>query len=168
MFVLPDAAEPLTQGDILDECPVSIPELTAQVAGNQMAIEAYSHRVVLLTQACDLANSKTIRIVVALVHDAQKLVDMGLVSASLVRDRIRKHQVFGWHFLPRAPAPGAIAESLVDFHNLHTVSRAVLEKLIADGKRVCRLVTPYREHMAQHFAVTYSRIALPEQYETQP
>jgi hypothetical protein len=27
-------------------------------------------------------------------------------------------------------------------------------------------MTPYREHLAQHFAVTYSRIGLPEPYGT--
>jgi hypothetical protein len=31
---------------------------------------------------------------------------------------------------------------------------------------VCRLATPYREHLAQHFSVTYSRIGLPEPYGT--
>ena len=32
--------------------------------------------------------------------------------------------------------------------------------------RVCRLVTPFREHHNQHFGVTYSRIGLPEPYAT--
>jgi hypothetical protein len=45
---------------------------------------------------------------------------------------------------------------------------AVLGQLIRGGKRRCRVVTPYRERLAQHFAVTYMRIALPEPYETQP
>ena len=40
-------------------------------------------------------------------------------------------------------------------------------KLARQGKRVCRIETPYREHMAQHFSVTYSRIGLPQPYETQ-
>jgi hypothetical protein len=32
----------------------------------------------------------------------------------------------------------------------------------------CRIVTPDREHLAQHFAVTYMRIGLPDPYETHP
>jgi hypothetical protein len=44
----------------------------------------------------------------------------------------------------------------------------VLEALIAQGKRVGTLLSPYREHLAQHFAVTYMRVALPESYTTQP
>jgi hypothetical protein len=40
--------------------------------------------------------------------------------------------------------------------------------LRVEGKGVCRLTTPYREHLAQHFGITYMRIGLPEPYETQP
>lgn len=57
---------------------------------------------------------------------------------------------------------------MVDLRDLHTVPRELLEELIADGQRVARLLTPYREHMAQHFATTYARIALPEPYDTEP
>jgi hypothetical protein len=35
------------------------------------------------------------------------------------------------------------------------------------GYRSATIKTPYREHLAQHFAVTFSRIALPEPYDTQ-
>ena len=38
---------------------------------------------------------------------------------------------------------------------------AFLEGLRDQGKLVGRLTTPYREHLAQHFSVTYSRIGLP-------
>jgi hypothetical protein len=51
---------------------------------------------------------------------------------------------------------------------LHTIDRNILEYLIDAGKRVCRVQTPWREHLAQHFGTTYTRIALPEQYATQP
>ena len=34
--------------------------------------------------------------------------------------------------------------------------------------KLCRIQTPWREHLAQHFGTTYTRIALPEPYATQP
>jgi len=68
------------------------------------------------------------------------------------------------HFLPKGEV---IAESVVDLRHLHTVPRVVLDRLIEEGKRVCRITTPYREHLAQHFATTYSRIGLAEPYETE-
>ena len=111
-----------------------------------------------------MAQTKTTRVVVAVVHQAQALVDLGVLTPSQIRDQIRAHRVYGWYFLP---ASGELAESLVDLRDLHTVPRKLLEQLIVDGNRVCRLVTPYREHMAQQFATTYARIALPEPYDTE-
>ena len=71
----------------------------------------------------------------------------------------------GISFPPHASCPG-FPESLVDLRDLHTVPRSLLEGLRDQGKFVCRLITPYREHLAQHFSVTYSRIGLPEPYGT--
>jgi hypothetical protein len=121
-------------------------------------------RVVVLTQACDLAQAKSTRILMAVVHEAQALVNRGILKPSLIRDQIRCHPVYGWYFLP---ASEAIAESIVDLRHLHTVPRAILDGLINRGKRVTRITTPYREHLAQHFANTYSRIGLPEPFETE-
>lgn len=90
-----------------------------------------------------------------------------MLKAQVVRDQLRRGQVYGWYFLPAAPEPLALSESIIDLRDLHTVPRAVLDRLIAGGKRVCRLVTPYREHLAQHLMVTYARIGLPEPYESQ-
>jgi hypothetical protein len=120
--------------------------------------------VVVLTQACDLAQKKATRSLVAVVHDAQRLVDRGILRSAVVRDQIRSHRVYGWYFLP---AGTALAESVVDLRDLQTIPRHLLERLAQEGKRVCRIATPCREHLAQHFATTYSRIGLPLPYDTQ-
>jgi hypothetical protein len=114
-----------------------------------------------------LAQAKASRVVVAPVHEAAELVAKNVLKASLIRDQVRRGQVFGWYFVPAAPPPIAPAESIVDLRELHTVERQTLEHLIDAGKRVCRLRTPWREHLAQHFGTTYTRIALPEPYSTQ-
>lgn len=152
---------PLSQGDVVDECPIFVWD------NKEQSLEAVerSVRVIVLTQACDLAQIKAARVLVAVVHDADKLVEHGVLKASQVRDQIRTHRVYGWYFLSNGPG---MPESLVDLRDLHTVPRGLLEELIATGQRVARLLTPYREHLAQHFATTYARIALPEPYETQP
>jgi len=158
----------LSQGDIIDDCPVIAVDVSSSQAEEDAAFKKSRARVVVLTQACDLAQEKTTRCVVAPVHNASVLVDQGDLKASHVRDQIRRGLVFGWYFLPAAPTPIELPESIVDLRDLHTVSRSLLGRLIINGKRVCRIETPWREHLAQHFAVTYSRIALPEPYETQP
>ena len=77
----PDPADALTQGDILDGCPILFWEnppagISAQPESGTLCV-----RVVVLTQACDLAHVKATRVLVAVVHQAQKLVDRGILQA---------------------------------------------------------------------------------------
>ena len=59
-------SEPLSQGDILDECLL----LFWQVSDNAGQLDAVTRavRVVVLTQGCDLAQLKANRVLVASVH----------------------------------------------------------------------------------------------------
>ncbi|MDA1017545.1 MAG: hypothetical protein O3A00_24190 [Planctomycetota bacterium] len=47
-------------------------------------------RGILMTQACDVQLAKSVQFVVAGVHEARKLVDDGILTASVIRDRIRR------------------------------------------------------------------------------
>jgi hypothetical protein len=168
MYELLAPTDSLSQGDIIDGCPVFALEPTS---GPEIDLDArpgrWRIRAVVLTQACDLAQTKTERVLVASVHAADNLVAKRVLKAPLVRDQIRRGLVYGWYFLPAGEPPVELAESIVDLHDLHTVSRSILQWLIGQGQRVCRIRTPYREHLAQHFGLTYMRIGLPEPYPTQ-
>ncbi|HQU46187.1 MAG TPA: hypothetical protein PK867_25460 [Pirellulales bacterium] len=157
---------PLGQGNILEECPLVYWTAGMDQHGMLQFQSASSvERVVALTQACDLANTKTSKVQVAVVHATAKLVRDGILKAQTVRDQVRRHLVFGWYFLP---AEDGNPESIVDLHDVHTVPRELLDEQIRLQHRKTAISTPYREHLAQHFATTYSRIALPEPYETLP
>jgi hypothetical protein len=158
-------SEPLSQGDIVDACPLVAFQVSAD---SSVAVAKWQERVLVVTQACDVANDKSTKVVVAVIHPARQLVDRGILKAAQVRDQIRRGAMHGWYFLPAAPAPIDLPESIVDLRDLHTIPRQILEAQITSGQRVCRVVTPYREHLAQHFAVTYMRIGLPEPYPTAP
>jgi hypothetical protein len=147
-------AVPLSQGDILDGCPLVFWADQTNVVAEGDRPQTLPARVIILTQACDLANDKTVRALVAVVHDAAELVRTGRVKEKFIRDNVRRGQVYGWYFLPAHVSCPGLPESLVDLRDLHTVPRALLEGLRDQGKHVCRLVTPYREHLAQHFSVT--------------
>ncbi len=123
------------------------------------------HRVVVLTQTCDLANQKTQRGTVAIVHEAQVLVEQGIIKAGDIRGPIRAGRVYGWYFLPSCEEHG-LSESIVDLRQLHTLPREVLDTLRETGRRIARIQPLYREHLAKHFADTFSRIGLPQPYET--
>jgi hypothetical protein len=167
MFAQSSARDPLTQGDLIDDCPLVGLNLTAlPIDLTNPPTKWWTTRVIVLTQACDLAQGKIQSVLVARVHDAQTLVDTGVLKGTVIRDHMRRHLVFGWYFLPEVTAPVTLAESLIDLRDVHSVPRAVLEQLIGTGKRIASLVSPYREHRAQHFAVTYMRVALPEPYAT--
>ena len=169
MFARVMTGDLLTQGDLIDDCPLVGLKLTSTPLDlDHPPTKWWPARVIILTQACDLAQAKSSRVLVARVHDAQKLVDDGVLKGPTVRDQMRRHLVFGWYFLPAVTTPIALPESLIDLRDVHSVPSEVLDQLVAGGKRVASLASPYREHLAQHFAVTYMRIALPEPYPTQP
>ena len=153
------ADQMLTQGDVFDGCPIAREQLDGSV-------NRHRERVIVMTQACDIVQAKADQIVVAVLYTTDEIVQQGQLKAPAIRDQLRRGQIFGWYFLPAADAPIPLPESIVNFRDLHTVPRSLLEKLAAAGNRVCRLLSPFREHLAQHFAVTYMRIALPLPYET--
>ncbi len=164
IYDIPPKDSPLDQGDILQECPLLFLEGAGMVS-DPPGVISYQ-QVLVLTQTCDLAQDKTNRVVVALISPADELVASGQLKESTVRGPVRMARTYGWYFLPADETTG-LPELIVDFRQLHTVSREILESLCSEGHRLSRLQTPFREHLAKHFADTYSRIGLPVPYDTQ-
>jgi hypothetical protein len=123
-------------------------------------------RVVVLTQTCDLANQKVRQAVCAVIYDALYLVEQQLLKGAEVRGPVRAGRVYGWYYLPASPALG-LPEMIVDLRQLHTVRLDLLTALCQRGHRRASIQPLYREHLAKHFADTYSRIGLPEPYVTE-
>jgi hypothetical protein len=166
IFACPAAEDPIDQGDILEGCPLTFLVQNNLDDPGPTEVDCIPARVLVLTQTCDLANQKASLITVAVVHDAQVLVDEGLLKPADIKGPIRGGRVFGWYFLPAAEELG-LPEMIVDLRQLHTVRLTVLTALCRRGQRRARLRSLYREHLARHFADTYSRIGLPEPYKTQ-
>jgi hypothetical protein len=164
MYEFPALEAELTQGDIIEYCPILSWTNLQSSDSPQWELGQSKERVIVLTQACDLANAKTTKVQVAIVHNAQRLFQAHILKPAQIRDQVRMHRVFGLYFLPECNP--AIAESIVDLRDIHTVPMQLLDGLRKLQKRVARIPTPFREHMAQHLAVTFSRIALPEPYNT--
>ena len=166
IYRLPHPEESLDQGDIIDGCPlVSLVHFDAAQPATIQTQHAF-HRIIVLTQTCDLANLKAPEIVTAIVWNAEDLVQQQLLKAAEVRGPIRSGRVYGWYFLPRSDSYG-LPESIVDRRQLHMVRLDYLLALCARGQRRARFQPLYREHLAKHFADTYSRIGLPEPYATE-
>ncbi|HMP57865.1 MAG TPA: hypothetical protein PKD86_00815 [Gemmatales bacterium] len=161
----PDAA--VTQGDLFTQCPI-VEVRAVEGADSEIEVLKGFGSVVELTQACDLAQGKVTHVVAARIAAAALLVESGVLKDQQVRNQIRRHQVYGWYFLPADSCLPAWQESLVDLRNLITLPLTMLGHLAAAGCRVGRLCSPYREHLSKHFADTYARIGLPEPYTTEP
>ena len=60
MFARSAASDPLTQGDVIEDCPlVGLNVAVLPVDLNDPATKWWTARVIVLTQACDLAQAKT-------------------------------------------------------------------------------------------------------------
>ena len=168
IFAKPSPEEALDQGDIIDGRPIlSVASFDLDHLDTLQTRHTLS-RVIVLTQTCDLANLKVTRVVTAVVLDAHSLVEQQLLKAADIRGPIRAGRVYGWYYLPRNVEHG-LPESIVDLGQLHLVRLELITALCRRGQRQwrARLQPLYREHLAKHFADTYSRIGLPQPYETE-
>jgi hypothetical protein len=161
----PTPSEAIDQGDLIDGCPVTLVTAfrTDQLDSAQVHLDL--QRVLVLSQTCDLANQKVDAATAASVFDAEQLVTGQILKAADVKGPIRASRVWGLYFLPAWTEPG-LTEMIVDLRRLHTIRLDLLLAQFRAGKRRARIQTPYREHLARHFADTFSRIGLPQPYET--
>lgn len=93
IFQLPSPGDPVDQGDMLDECPVLSIAKFSVAEPTSLETKFSFCRVVVLTQTCDLINAKVNRAVVAVLLDAQSLVDQKLLKPADVRGPIRAGRV---------------------------------------------------------------------------
>ncbi len=157
--------EPIDQADLIEECPVTEVCSFDPADPARTDVRVVPARVIVLTQTCDLANEKTNVVSVAEVFDAQYFVDQKLLKPADIKGPLRSGRIWGLYFLP-ADAGLGLGEMIVDLRRLHTVRLDLLRALGRAGRRRGRVGPLYREHLAKHFADTFSRIGLPRPYET--
>jgi hypothetical protein len=165
IYQTPSPEEPIDQGDLIDGCPV--PWIAGFDINDLDSLEMVwsPERVLVLTQACDLANRNLTRVVVAVAKDAESLITDGILKAAEIKGPVRAGRVYGWYFLPKSTACG-LPEMVVDLRQVHAVRLDLLTGLCRQGRRRGRIPPLYREHLGKHFGDTYSRIGLPEPYPT--
>src|SRR5262249_38406058 len=166
IYLQPPVDARVDQVDIIAKCPLLSPTGFDLDNPDPLAVKYSFNWVVVLTQSCDLANQRSSTAIVAVALPAQDLVDQKVLKAADIRGPVRAGRVFGWYFLPKSEALG-LPELVVDFRQLHTVQLDLLVALSQRGQRPARIQPLYREHLAKHFADTYSRIGLPEPYATE-
>jgi hypothetical protein len=176
------AHAPLTQGDLIPDCPVMNwnPDPTAQLF-EKAEVEVTTTEVVVMTQACDLEQRKVRDVVACACYPlTQYRVDWERELRGRSQNPTPKAWAsflddvangFCWNLslLNAYQAASSGTETslrfehrVVDFHEIYTVPRVFLEQLLAmRGTPRHRLRPPYREHLSQAFARFFMRVGLP-------
>ena len=112
IYSRPEADALVDQGDIIDDCPILV---IGKFDASTLEFEVVSRlfRVIVLTQACDLANRKVSMANVALVYSAEDLIEKGVLKSAEVRGPIRAGRVFGYYFLSRSPGTACRSRSSI-------------------------------------------------------
>lgn len=183
-----EAATRLTQGDLIDNCPLIIwkAEPVQLLYGGEEAeslkgmIEAIQVDVVVMTQTYDLEHEKVSNVVLC-PHIS--LIDYREIWEAEMKKRNQNPKSKAWKnqcddirdgyvwnlTILNASNSGKLSTEhrVVDFHEVYTVPRNFLESLLRQrGRHRLRLLPPYREHLSQSFARFFMRVGLPAQVIT--
>ena len=157
----------LAQGDLLQNC--LIPQYGADFgAGGEGAAEALTvgaQTLIIVTQSCDLENSK---VELVAMCPAYTLAEFEDINPSFTQrgpwEEVRKGRRDALHLLGNPDNQEDNRGSLVvDFGQIFSLPHSYLKKKAeATGERL-RLDSPYLEHFSQAFARYFMRVGLPSQ-----
>lgn len=177
-----EAERPLTQGDLVFDCPLLTWNDTPRQATSGKPSELKEHvsgfqeDVIVMTQACDLEHGKVTNVVLCphiSLTDFRRAWEEWMSSRSQspsekawkrACDDIVNGYVWNQSFLNRFDDPRlAMDVRVVEFHEVFTMPRGFLESLLRQRETPrLRLLPPYREHLSQAFARFFMRVGLPQ------
>jgi hypothetical protein len=179
------AEDRITQGDLVLDCPIlgwdpnHLPELSRTEDGSEEVLHQFVRTVradlVVMTQACDLEHNKVANVVLcphltlseyrSLWAEAMTRLGQNPSEKAWRRacDDIANGYVWNQAFLNGWHDGGLATEHrIVEFHEVYTLPRALLESILAQRKQPrLRVRPPYREHLSQAFARFFMRGGLP-------
>ena len=146
----------LQQGDLLLACPFDRVDASGTA-------DRKNFNVVIMSHSCDLAHDKLEMIQVCPFWDLERLAkDVEFFRAKRGREELRRGNLPGYHLLNRCMLPEQQTDFLViDFRMQFAVEFVQLKSLASSQKPRLRLLSPYREHLAQALARFYMRVGLP-------
>jgi hypothetical protein len=177
-----EAEIPLTQGDLISDCPVIAwaagpLNLSGSEEGEVLkaATTAVRADVVVMTQACDLEYNKVDNVIMcphisvseyrkAWEEEMKRLKQTPTKKAwGRFCEDIRDGYIWNLSILNAGESGELrIEHRVVDFHDVYTIPHGFLESLLKQrGRPRLRLNPPYREHLSQAFARFFMRVGLP-------
>lgn len=152
----------LEQGDIIEEVKVAVPAI-GFFKGETKEIDYMVNDVVILTQSCDLGNSKIPWVYVSPVQPLSKQRDeVSAFKNDKNLESIRRGQQYKYHMIAECNVEEFKREiCIIDFRNVYSLPFAYVQELVNQGDKRIRLNSPYKEHLAQAYARFYMRVGLP-------
>lgn len=157
----------LWQGDFLDSCHIVVPlageSLIRAASGDadELTSELVTYDLVVMTQSCDLIVPDSDFIACCPRYGWRQFVeDNPRFRGKDQRDSLRKGLKLGIHLLNGWPERDMDFQ-IVDFRHVISLPTAYIEYLASRAGARVRLLSPYREHLAQAFARYFMRVALP-------
>lgn len=152
----------LAQGDLLPNC--LIPDLPDNDGESEsVAFDLGESDLILLTQSCDLAHSKTTFVALCGVYSISVLqsVHPHYKQKKNLED-IRRGYIPSLHLLQNPANPTDHMSALVvDLRLLYSLPSAYIRRHAAKLGDRFRLLSPYTEHLAQAYARFFMRVGLP-------
>ncbi|PFC59583.1 hypothetical protein CN266_26900 [Bacillus cereus] len=168
----------VTQGDILKNFPV--PVMIERDEYPFFVPKGAEYDVIVMTQACDLENGKVDYVTLCPVEPLENIIktiveqenkDIDFTAGvsknqqkipGRIVEKLKKGEYLNFYLLNKHN--GEISENyrVVILKQMFQVPFVAVQKLVrAEKETRVRLLPPYREHLAQAYANTFSRIGLP-------
>jgi hypothetical protein len=163
----------LEQGDLIDRCPVYVPEYSTNVIDEaegektlsyQVSAREYIYDAVIVTQSCDLKQRKVRRVLLCVCWSLEEFIGLSdQFRSRKAQDKIRQNQMPSYHMLDVCGLEKVSRGiQVIDFRDHFTMPYDFLTQFAAvQGKRL-RLRSPYKEHMSHRFGNFWSRVGLPK------
>lgn len=155
--------ESLEQGDLLPN--VRVPRVVVDPsAENGFRILVGTGSYVVLSQTCDLENDKVKEVLLASVLTYQEMAhEIGAAARSTAfREALIKGADFAYFLLHRFDEQPNLEWSVVNFHQLRLIDVKFCRSHARSLGPRLRLVSPYKENLAQSFGRYMMRVALPQ------
>ncbi len=166
--------EDLEQGDFIDECEVIVPHYTSNSSSDetlpasqstyQVTASADIYDLVIVSQSCDLENGKIEYVLLCPRWSCDEYAKINSEFKKLDRlEQIRQgknHRYCMLNECKLVDLPSVI--QIVDLGTVFSIPYASLKEIAKTSGKRLRLLSPYKEKLAQAFAYYYMRVALPD------
>jgi hypothetical protein len=157
----------LEQGDIIENCKIIMPQKNDYQAllrktDTTTKMNYIECNCIILSQSCDLTNEKIDFVILCPIFTLTKLMEQeSYYKGSAAREQLRQGNQPAYHLLNKVDINGTGEDFYcVSFHHIFSVPKEYL-KAIVTGRTRLRLVSPYKENLAQSFARYFMRVGLP-------